>query len=319
MARHSVESRLQRALAMTAWLDGRDPVPLAELCERFSVSARQLRKDLAAVQTMAPSGDDFDMPLLVVDDDAGTVELIDAPRAFLSPGRLSRAESFAALAVGRAALAMLDDDDAPALASALGKLEAALEEGRQLAVDIDEPSHLAAVRDAAESRRRLEIDYWSAWRDELSTRRIDPLHAFYAKGEWYLSAHDHRSGELRRFRIDRILGCRATDVTFEPYDLDPALEVFTAPQIAATEVTVRFPAEAAWVPEYVAGEVTDESAEGFTMALTAVGASWLARLLLRTGGEVVAPEELVELRADAARRVLARYGLDEPAAGAPPG
>jgi len=305
--RHSVEGRLQRALAMLAWLDGRDPVPIADLCERFSVSPHQLRKDVIAIQTMAPGDDPLLSPVIHIDEEAQTVELEHLPSVLGHAGRLSRAESFAALAVGRAALELLDDDDAPHLASALEKLEGALEEGRQLAVDIDEPGHLDAVRAAAAEHRTIEIDYWSAWRDELSTRRVDPLRAFYAKGEWYLTCHDHHSGELRHFRIDRIIGCRETTETFEPYEIDPSLEAFTAPKILATEVLVRFPATASWVPEYVAGTVSDEDDDGYRMRLTSVGESWLARLLLRTGGEVVEPADLVDLRRSTAQRILDLY------------
>lgn len=304
--RHSVEGRLQRVLAMLVWLQGRDPVTFDELCERFSVTPRQLRQDLAAIETMSPDDPTLHIDLRV-DEAAGTVELEALPRALRRPGRLSRAESFAALAVGRAALELLGDDEVPALRSALAKLEAALDEGSQLAVDIDEPGHLDAVRAAAAERRTLEVDYWSAWRDELSTRRIDPIRVYYAQGEWYLACHDHRAGAFRRFRVDRILGCRDTGATFEPDPVDADLEVFTPPKILATEVVVRFPADAAWVPEYVAGTVTDEDADGFTMRLTSVGESWLARLLLRTGGQVLEPDDLVELRRDTARRVLARY------------
>ena len=307
--RHRVEGRLERSLAMLVWLDGRDPVPVADLCERFAVSRRQLLADLAAIGTMAPGDDPTQCPVLDHDEAADTVELLWAPQAMLLPAQLSRRESFAALAVGRAALGLLDEDAVPALRSALVKLEAALDEGRQLAIDIDEPGHLARVRAAVDEHRTLEIDYWSSWRDELTTRRVDPLRAFYAQGEWYVACRDHRSGQLRRFRVDRIVACRSTDDTFAPPVLHPDLEVFTAPAGLATEVEVRFPAAARWVPEYVAREVVDADDAGFTLRCTSVGESWLARLLLRTGGQVVAPSELAGLRAATARRVLERYEL----------
>lgn len=307
--RHSVESRLQRALAMLAWLYYRDPVPLDELAERFEVSRHQLLKDLAAIDTMAPGGqvdDELFAPTVVIDEAADTVQ-VDVPQLFRPRPKMTRAESFAALAVGSAALELLDPEDAPALATALRKLADALEEGHQLAVDFDDPLHLDAVRRAAEDRRRLEIAYWSAWRDERTTRRIDPYRVFYAQGEWYAPAWCHLAGGFRRFRVDRILTCTDTGETFEPRDVDDSLAVFTAPTVPATRVLARFPAEASWVPEYVAGELVDEDDDGFTMWLTAVGETWLARLLLRTGGEVLEPEALVPLRRATARRVLARY------------
>ena len=311
--RHSVESRLQRALAMLAWLDGRDPVPLDELAERFDVTRYQLLRDLAAIETMAPGGaQDVGAlsPGIHIDEDADTVEVTFLPDAFRRRGRLTRAESFAALAVGSAALELLEPDEAPALATALDKLAAALEEGRMLAVDFDNPLHLDVVRRAVEDRRRLEVVYWSAWRDERTTRRIDPYRVFFAQGEWYAPAWCHLAGGFRRFRVDRILSCTDTGETFDRRDVDDSLEVFTAPKVAATEVLAWFPVDAAWVPEYVAGQVVDEDQDGFTMRLTAVGETWLARLLLRTGGEVLEPEGLVALRRTTARRVLDGYAAD---------
>lgn len=308
--RHSVESRLQRSLAMMAWLQGRDPVTLDELAERFEVSRTQLLKDLAAIETMAPGGTGDGgvlVPEIVIDDDAGTVELRFVPQVFRVRGRLSRSEAFAAHAVGRAAVALLGEESAPALESALDKLAAALEQGRQLAMDFEHPEHLDAVRRAADEHRRLEVVYWSAWRDERTSRRIDPYRVFYAQGEWYAPAWCHQAGDFRRFRVDRILSCTDTGETFEPGAVDDSLAVFTAPKVAATEVVARFPAAASWVPEYVAGAVLDEDDDGFTMRLTAVGRTWLARLLLRTGGEVLEPEGLVGLRQATARRVLELY------------
>jgi proteasome accessory factor C len=306
VARHSVEGRLERALALVAWMHRRDPVSPDELCARFGVSRRQLDQDLAAIETMALGGDRDFGPQLIRHED-GTVS-VEARDVWKLHGRLSRQDAFAVLAVGRTAVSLLGSDDAPALESALAKLEAGLEEGRQLAVDIERPEHLDLVRSAIAERRTLEVDYWSAWRDVLSTRCIDPLHAFYAQGEWYVTCYCHERNELRRFRVDRILEARETGSTFDLRPVDPDLEVFTAPSKLATEVVAWFPAAAAWVPEYVAGEVIDANGEGFEMRLTSVGETWLARLLLRTGGAVVGPEDLVDLRRATARRVLARYG-----------
>lgn len=325
--RHPIEQRLRRALAMLAWLDGRDPVPLDTLAQRFGVTRRQLAADLAAMGSM---GGDWDYPEIVIDEGADTVEVGRVPHPLCNPGQLSRVEAFAVLAVGQAAVELLGPDDVPALRSALGKLEAALEEGRALAVDLAAPGHLATVRQAIEEHRTLSIDYWSAWRDRLSSRRVDPLTVFYGSGEWYLTAHDHASGQLRRFRVDRILSCERTEDRFEPREPAPETkpdhDVFAAPtegtraaepEVQATEVVVTFPAEAAWVGEYVAGEALGPArADGsFRMRLVSVGETWLARLLLRTAGEVDEPVELRTLRRDTARRVLAeRYGTpaDEP-------
>ena len=95
-------------------------------------------------------------------------------------------------------------------------------------VAIDAPEFLEAVRTAAEHDQRLEIDYWSAGRDELTTRRIDPTAVFFALGEWYVDAYCHRAAGDRLFRVDRIRGVRPTGEHFEP---SPAA---SAPGVRAT-------------------------------------------------------------------------------------
>ena len=87
------------------------------------------------------------------------------------------------------------------------------------------------MRHAAADGERIEIDYWSAGRDELTTRRIDPGPPFFALGEWYTDACCHRAGDNRMFRIDRIRAVRPTGETFEPAATTPRAP---APSITAS-------------------------------------------------------------------------------------
>ena len=43
-----------------------------------------------------------------------------------------------------------------------------------------------------------------------------PRRVFADRGEWYVSADDERSGEVRTFRIDRILSVEATGAVVAP-------------------------------------------------------------------------------------------------------
>jgi proteasome accessory factor C len=304
MARHPVEERLQRLLAALAGIAATGPVRLDELCERFGVSRRQMEADLRLAQFMGvpPYTLPGETPEVSFHDDWVDVRV---PEFFARPPTLTRPEGFAVLAAGRAALAL--DPGIDALRSAMAKLADALALAGEIDITIEEPPFLDEVRTAIEAHRRLEIDYWSAWRDERSTRRVDPLQVKFVEGAWQLLAIDHRSGQERRFRADRILDLRDTGEVFEPPAFTPIDGPFDAPSFAEA-ITVRFPADARWVTEYVDLEVTDEHAESFTAVVTSVGESWLARLLLRTGGEVLDPPELTDLRRRTAATVLARYG-----------
>ena len=85
------------------------------------------------------------------------------------------------------------------------KLAAAL--GDVVVVEQQQPP---AAADDHRGRRRLgtgaRSSYWSAAADAPTEREITPRRVFLDRGRWYVIADDHRSGEERTFRIDRIDG-----------------------------------------------------------------------------------------------------------------
>jgi proteasome accessory factor C len=303
--RHPIEERLQRLLAIMAGLAGRGPVPVDELCQRYRVTEHQLRKDLSLAQFLGVPPYVYDAPDVYLDDD-GTV-MMRVPEMFRHPPTLTRPEAFAVLATGRAALEL--DPGLDALRSAMDELATALDVEGEVDVSLEHPEHLDVVRRAVQDRRQLRVGYWSAWRDELTERTIEPLHLLFSHGWWYLQAGDDRSGRVRIFRVDRIVSCAETGEGFEAPPFEPITEVFEPPPFAV-RATVRFPRSAEWVTEYVDMDVLDDGhdGDGFTAVVTSVGETWLGRLLLRTGGQVLEPDELRDLRRRAAETVLARYG-----------
>ena len=129
---------------------------------------------------------------------------------------------------------------------------------------------------------RVEIDYWSAGRDELTTRRIDPGVVFFALGAWYVGACCHRAE--RRAHVPRRphpRGPRRPASTSTRHR--PAIESGDVYNPAPDDprVTLRLAPAAAWV----AGGVPDTSRRpsGPTARLDVVLAvsepAWLERLL----------------------------------------
>jgi proteasome accessory factor C len=206
-------------------------------------------------------------------------------------------------------LAVPGSDPEGPLATALAKLAQALDLP-DFAVQVGEPPFLGAVRAAAERGERVEIDYWSAGRDDLSTRRIDPAVAFFAMGEWYVSAYCHRAADERMFRVDRIRALRPTGEHFEPAAGDEEIAAVFNPHANDPRVTLELNPSASWVVEAYPAESTTTRANGTMEVVLAVSEPvWLERLLVRLGPEarVVSPPESRSAGADAARRVLARY------------
>lgn len=299
-------AEVQRILAIVPWIVANPGASKEEIATRFGMTLEQLDEDLLLVLMIGvppySPGDYLD-----VDDDGEfvTIRLADQ---FSRPLRLTPAEGLALLAAGRTLLAVPGSDPAGPLATALTKLERALDLPN-VVVEVGEPTYLAAVRDAAARGERVEIDYWSAGRDDLTTRRIDPALAFFAMGEWYVSAYCHRAHGERMFRVDRIRALRATGEQFEMAPTDEIAEVFT-PAPDDPRVTLELEASAAWVADtYPAESVTTRSDGTLEVELAISEPAWLERLLVRLGPEarVLRPESARAAGAAAARRVLARY------------
>jgi predicted DNA-binding transcriptional regulator YafY len=71
---------------------------------------------------------------------------------------------------------------------------------------------LLTLSTAAQQRRRVWVRY----------RGVDPYGVVFHFGRWYLVGFDHRSGEIRDFRIDRVLEVVPRDEAFQrPPDHDP--------------------------------------------------------------------------------------------------
>ena len=300
-------TEIQRILAIVPWIVANPGASKEEIATRFGMTLEQLDEDLLLVLMIGvppySPGDYLD-----VDDDGEfvTIRLADQ---FSRPLRLTPAEGLALLAAGRTLLAVPGSDPAGPLATALTKLEQALDLPNVI-VQVGEPVHLAAVRDAAARGERVEIDYWSAGRDDLTTRRIDPAFAFFAMGEWYVSAYCHRANDERMFRVDRIRALRATGEQFEVGSNDEIAEVFT-PAAADPRVTIELQPSAAWVADaYPAESITTRPDGTLEVELAISEPAWLERLMVRLGPEarVVRPQSARRAGADAARRVLARYG-----------
>lgn len=327
MARRSSNfaGRLRRMLLMVPWLLEAGGSTVAELAERFGVSEDDVVRDLNLVMCCGVPPYGAEHMITVVLDDDGSVLAWKGP-FFTRPMRLTPAEGFAVLAAGRALLAVPGADPGGPLASALEKLEAALASsspsgsaGPTVDVDLEAPPLLEVVRAAAEAGERLAVEHYSAWRDEVTARTIDPLLVFTADGRWYVSALDSRSGSLRHFRVDRLSSAVATGERFErPADAPtaPPASVFSG-GADTIEVTLVVPASAGWVAE--AYEPLDvEPLDGgarLRLRLPVAGERWLERLLLRVGPEAVveSPPSMVDVGAAAARRLLERY--EAPAAG----
>ena len=301
--------RLRRLLVMLPWLMERGEVSLAEMAAHFSLPANEVVADLelASMCGLPPFIDE----MIDVFIDEGMV-FTGVPRVFTRPLRLTAPEGFALLTAGRAAMAMPGADPAGPLGRALDKLAAALGEGG-VVVELHRPALADDVAEAALACRRLAITYWTPSRDEATDRVITPRAVFADRGHWYVLADDHRTGQERSFRIDRILEANPTGEIDDPRPVTlPDTSRWFADDADIERVTVRMPTELTWmIDRYpVDSLVADPAIPGTTIAVIPVASEqWLQRLLLRLGARatVLSPQRWADLAERSAAEVLAVY------------
>jgi proteasome accessory factor C len=308
----SMAVRLQRLLAVVPYVIRHPGTPLSELSGVFEVGEAELTADLNLLfLTGLPPYTPGDMVDVEIEEGKVWIRMADH---FSRPVRLTRAEALALYLKGTELLGAPGLREAEALRSALDKLADRL--GREalgeLRAEIGEagvPGPLEAMRRAVGERERVEIDYYSGSRDEATTRRIDPEHAFSALGNWYVVAWDHRSDDERLFRVDRIREVRPVGETFEPRGLaGQGRELYTA---GPGDIRVRLllGPGARWVSEYYQTDETLERDGRLEVALPTTDLAWMAKLILRLGGQVqvVEPPELARLARQVAEETLALY------------
>jgi proteasome accessory factor C len=311
------EARLSRLLVMLPWLMERREVPLDDVAATFSMSRDEVVRELelASMCGLPPFVDE----LIDVFIDEETV-FVGVPRLFTKPLRLTAPEGFALLTAGRAAMQLPGADPDSPLGRGLSKLAAVLGEEPDsdpaLVVDLAATDLVDEFVAATKRVERLTIRYWTASRDEVSERDITPRRVFHERGDWYVSADDHRSGERRTFRIDRVESYERTGVFDDPLGDDETDDGAATSSVSWSvdgslpRVTLRLQPAARWVIEQYPFDSVVERPRGVVDATFAVTSErWLERLLLRAGidAEVVTPTEYVRLAVDAATRVLARY------------
>lgn len=304
------EERVRRLLVMLPWLMEQGEVSVADTAARFDLTEAEVVRDLELVAMcgLPPFVDE----LIDVFIDDGMI-WVGVPRLFTRPLGLNSVEAWELLAAGRAAMELPGADPDGPLGRGLAKLAAALgdDDTSGVRIDLDRPEAAGTLVAAAERSERVRISYWSPSRDEVSDRSILPRQVFADRGEWYVTADDDRSGDVRIFRIDRIESIETTGERATPSDDPLPTPGDWFGDGSNPRATVRLGPSARWfVERYPVDRVGEPDDEGWvTATLAVVSEPWFTRTLVRLGGdvEVVEPDEWRARARDATERVLARY------------
>ena len=322
----SAGERLARLLNLVPYLLARPGIPIAQAAADLGVSEKQLREDLELLWVCGlPGYGPGDLIDLAFDGDRVTVTFdagIDRPL------RLTHDEALALIVALRMLAQLPGAVDLPggtgnsrdAVERALAKIESAAGDaaaGLPVAVRLpgsDGAERIAQLQQAVQRRRALRLTYYTATRDELTERVVDPMRVLLVGGHAYLEAWCRRAEAVRMFRADRIDECTELDEPANPPpDARPAEvrdnSVFT-PSPDLPLVTLRVGRWARWITEYYPCEqVVEESPDRWLVSLRASDLAWARRLVLGLGTDVTVldPPELVEAVRREATEALRAY------------
>ena len=310
-----VADQLPRLLALVPYLLARPGIRIDDAAADFDVTPRQLRRDLELLWMCGlPGYGPGDLIDLSFEGDTVTVTF-DA-----GMGRPLRPSATEATALVVALRALADTPglvDAGAVRRALAKIESAAgRAAQQQAVVVGlatrEEAALSTVRTALDRRRALHVRYYTASRDAVSERTVDPMRLLLVEGRSYLEAWCRSADAVRLFRLDRIEHAADLDepAVPPPYarPTDVSAGLFRAePDQHLAELTLA--ADARWVAEYYPMEdVVDMPGGGATVRMRYADTEWMVRLVLGLGADVAVrePPELAEAVRRRARAALAR-------------
>jgi proteasome accessory factor C len=314
----SVSERLVRLLNMVPYFQANPRITYDEAAADLGVTRKQLESDLNQLWMCGlPGYGPGDLIDFEFSDDTIAVTFtagIDEPLRLTSP------EATGLLMALRALVDVPGVVDPEAARSAMAKIEAAAgavahpsgasAEAEPAPVE----SHAAAaVRRAVREGRALTLEYYSASRDSMSTRVVDPIRIVLVGDHSYLEAWCRDAEGVRLFRFDRIVDAGVLDEPSAPpepavqgppdtslFDADPALPA----------ATLRIAPEASWMFEYYPMRDLRELPDGhFEAVMTYASEEWMARLVLGFGHEVrvIAPAALAERVRAAAHAALGAY------------
>jgi predicted DNA-binding transcriptional regulator YafY len=211
---------------MLELLQSRDRIGVPELARRLEVGERTVRRYASMLREMG----------IPVEAELGRYGSYSLRSGHKLPPMMFTDEEALGLTLGLLAACNLGlAGVAPAVEGALAKLERVMSEAlRERVQALQETVSVAAARPQAPARsealltlaaavgeqRRVRLRYRSGSSRETE-REVEPYGVMHQEGYWYAVGHCHLRGDMRLFRLDRVLEAEILEETFaRPASLD---------------------------------------------------------------------------------------------------
>ena len=223
----AVSARLVRLLNLVPYFQANPRISYEDAASDLGVSEKQLRDDVSQLFVCGlPGYFPGDLIDFAYDDDK-TIE-VTFSAGMDKPLRLTSPEATGLLVALRGLVDIPGVVDPRAAQSAIAKIEAAAgtvgrgdaiktaEEGTAAEYEIEAAETGSAetgvrVRAALREARALALEYYSASRDVLSHRVVDPIRVVLVGDHSYLEAWSREAEGVRLFRFDRIVDATVLD------------------------------------------------------------------------------------------------------------
>ncbi len=311
------EDQLKRMLQLVPFLVHNQGLHIRDVAARFGVTPGELEGDLKIlICSGLPEG--YPDDLLDIHWEEGHVyitEDLDLKR----PVRFTVDEACALLTGLETLNGLPGLAEGGALESVTLKLMAAAgEEGLRAGslagpeVGPADSGVLDLVRDAIQERSQLLLMYFSAQRDQVSERDVDPLRLYSLDNTWYFEAYCHSARGLRNFRLDRVQRIhrngKPASTQIRPQEGFPA-KLFT-PNDDDTTVLVQLTTQGAGLADdYYAERVAPLPDGGLVAEIRFGSTAWLPMFVAQHGGaaRILEPSELAAAARKWIEAALARY------------
>ena len=295
--------RAIRAMDLVPYILENPGVSTNELASKFSVSQKQIEKDLQLIFLCGlPGYTPYELIDLTFED--GVVSIIE-PQVLTKPRNFSSTE-LVVIKLGLEILKEINKNDFEKSAKLNALLEKIDDKSTQgsilLAQQITSSPFYSVISSAISQRRLLDIEYKSLSKDSLSQRNVMPVSLSMLNGKVYLLAYDMDRKAERTFKLELISKCHigktapeetlAADQNVHIVDLivDKTLKNFLERNNSII-IQQQF------------------KAEGVLVSLKVSNLEWISRAILSFAPriKVVAPESLVSLVKERANDVIKAY------------
>ena len=324
-------NRIDRLTAILIHLQSRRLVKAQEIADRFGISLRTVYRDIKAIEE---SG------VPVIGEAGHGYSIMEGYR--LPPVMFTKEEAISFLTAEKLMEKFTDAGSRAGFQSAMYKVRAVLRsaekdllENMENHIEIlqqrgsinDQPDLKLqqTILTSVATKKAVAVRYFSNYKQEQTSRILEPLGLFFMSGQWHLIAYCRMRADYRDFRLDRIKALQLTDESFSKQHI--SLQDYlkkTESEHPLHEVIIQFPKKYLYYLEgqkYYMGLIR-ESASGETIEMQFMTPSLMgfARWMIMFGdiATIVSPvtlqQDVKALAAGVLGKIEAASGtLEQPA------